>query len=152
MFMLFGVFLKEFELQRRTIPHFEAWNKLFWPLFVHLSDMSDIFWTTEQNKCPIFFCTRLYFLNLIVFSKFQWVLLFIAPFCFLIAVYFEIFDFLDISDYFDTFMKNFIFWKIKFFEEFHFWKFWPNLYGKNWCWDFQFSGQITRFLAPFLEI
>ena len=54
-FMFIDVSPKIFELQRRTIPHFKAWNKLIWPFVIHFSTKSDISWSAEQNTCPIFF-------------------------------------------------------------------------------------------------
>ena len=54
-FMFIDVSPKIFELQRRTIPHFKAWNKLIWPFVIHFSAKSDISWSAEQNTCPILF-------------------------------------------------------------------------------------------------
>ena len=52
-FTFIDVSPKIFELQRPTIPHFEAWNKLFWPFFIHLSDMRDII--EQQSKICVWF-------------------------------------------------------------------------------------------------
>ena len=54
-FMFIDVSPKIFELQRCTIPHFKAWNKLIWPFVIHFSTKSDISWSAEQNTCPILF-------------------------------------------------------------------------------------------------
>ena len=54
-FMFIDVSPKIFKLQRRTIPHFKGWNKLFWPFDIHFNTKTDISWSAEQNTCPIFF-------------------------------------------------------------------------------------------------
>ena len=33
---LLVISLEPFEVERRTIPHFKAWNKSFWPLFIQI--------------------------------------------------------------------------------------------------------------------
>ena len=53
-FTFIDVSPKIFMLQRLTIPHSKAWNKLFWPFLIHFSAKSDISWSAEQNTCIIF--------------------------------------------------------------------------------------------------
>ena len=55
--MFFGESPKIFELQRHTIPHFNLWNKSFWPFITQFSCRTDILWDIEQNMCPNFFGT-----------------------------------------------------------------------------------------------
>ena len=49
-----------FELQRRTIPHFNPLNKLIWPLENRIFSKLNPFWVIRQNKVSEFFLVRLY--------------------------------------------------------------------------------------------
>ena len=52
---LLVISLEPFEVERRTISHFEAWNKLFWPLFIQKYSEGSQYQIISKRKCPIFF-------------------------------------------------------------------------------------------------
>ena len=52
---LLVISLEPFEVERHTISHFEAWNKLFWPLFIQKYSEGSQYQIISKRKCPIFF-------------------------------------------------------------------------------------------------
>ena len=59
-FMFLAISLAIFELQRRTIPHFNPLNKSIWPLGNKFLSVVDRFWVKRQNMCVVFFIQTLY--------------------------------------------------------------------------------------------
>ena len=59
-FLCLVISLDKFELERRTIPHFKAGNKTFWPLFLWNYSEGCCYQVISKIKCPISFCTRPY--------------------------------------------------------------------------------------------
>ena len=53
--MILAISRTVFELQRRTIPHFNPLNKSFWPFEMHFHPRSYRFSDILQNMCPIVF-------------------------------------------------------------------------------------------------
>ena len=56
---LLVITLEPFEVERRTIPHFKAWNKLFWPLFIQKYSEGSHYQTMSKRMCSIFFTQTL---------------------------------------------------------------------------------------------
>ena len=54
-FMLLAISLAIFELQRRTIPHFNPHNNSFWPYEEQFCCRVNRFWVIRPNVSPIFF-------------------------------------------------------------------------------------------------
>ena len=54
-FMLLAISLAIFELQRRTIPHFNPLNNSFWPYEGPFCCRANSFWAIWPNVRPIFF-------------------------------------------------------------------------------------------------
>ena len=54
-FMLLAISLAIFELQRRTIPHFNPLNNSFWPYKEPFCCRVNSFWVLRPNVSPIFF-------------------------------------------------------------------------------------------------
>ena len=52
---LLVISLEPFEVERHTIPHFKAWNKSFWPLFIQKYSEGSQYQIISKRKCPIFF-------------------------------------------------------------------------------------------------
>ena len=52
---LLVISLEPFEVERRTIPHFKAWNKLFRPLFIQKYSEGSQNQIISKRKSPIFF-------------------------------------------------------------------------------------------------
>ena len=53
--MILAISRTVFELQRRTIPHFNPLKKSFWPFEMHFHPRSYRFSDILQNMCPIVF-------------------------------------------------------------------------------------------------
>ena len=56
---LLVISLEPFEVERRTIPHFKAWNKLFWPLFIQKYFEGSYYQIISKRMCLIFFTQTL---------------------------------------------------------------------------------------------
>ena len=54
-FWFLAISLAIFDLQRRTISHFNPLNISFWPFFITFSAKMDIWWDTKRRKCLVFF-------------------------------------------------------------------------------------------------
>ena len=53
-FTVLAISLAMFELQRRTIPHFNPLNKSIWPLGNNFLSRVDCFWVIRQKVCAFF--------------------------------------------------------------------------------------------------
>ena len=51
---LLVISLEPFEVERHTIPHFKAWNKSFWPLFIQIYSEGSHYQIISKRICPIF--------------------------------------------------------------------------------------------------
>ena len=58
-FLCLVISLDQFELERRTIPHFKARNKSLWPLFLWNYSEGCCYQVISKIKCPIFFAPDL---------------------------------------------------------------------------------------------
>ena len=57
-FLFLLLSLDQFELERRTIPHFKAWNKSLRPFILSNYPEGCCYQVISKIKCPGFFCTR----------------------------------------------------------------------------------------------
>ena len=62
-FTFLAISLTIFELQRRTIPHFNPLNKSIWPLGHNIFPRVHPFWAIRQNIVTGFFLVRFYHLK-----------------------------------------------------------------------------------------